>query len=138
CEVGKAKEFLPKLVAEQRQEELAILDKLVPSLKAVNGKLWVLVVVLKQDLWTSEQTEVVRFYQEGAWGSRMAEVQKALDGKPFYLRTVFASLHIQNFTTRGGEVLKKNTPGYDATRQRQSLVELLEVFDALRNWEERP
>lgn len=138
-EKGKSKAFVTKLVAEQRQEETALLDKLLPSLKAVNGKLWVLVVVLKQDLWVSEQSEVVRHYQEGEWGSRMNEVRKALDGKPFYLHTVYACLHIQNYTTRGGrETLKKNTAGYDAVRQRESLAELLQAFDALRKWEEKP
>lgn len=136
-EKGKPKEFVPKLVAEQRQEELALLDKLLPSLKAVTGKLWVLVVVLKQDLWVRDQAEVRRFYSEGEWGRRISEVQKALDGKPFYMHTVYACLHIQNYTTAGGrQTLKENTAGYDAVRQRASLAELLQAFDALRKWEE--
>jgi signal recognition particle receptor subunit beta len=137
-EKGKKKEFVPKLVAAQRQEEIDLLDKLLPSLKAVTSKLWVLVVVLKQDLWVSQQADVVRHYHEGEWGTRMNEVRKSLDGKPFYLHTIYACLHIQNYTTRGGrEVLKKNTPGYDAVRQRESLAELLEALDALREWEEK-
>jgi hypothetical protein len=137
-EKGKRKEFVPKLVAEQRQEEIALLDKLIPSLKATTSKLWVLVVVLKQDLWVSEQAAVARHYQEGAWAVRMNEVRKALDGKPFYLHTAYACLHIQNYTTRGGETLKKNMAGYDAMRQRQTLAELFQAFDALREWEEKP
>ena len=115
-----------------------MLDKLVPSLKAVTGKMWVLVVVLKQDLWVSEQAEAKQFYERGDWGSRMNEVRKALDGNLFDLHTVYACLHIQNYTTRGGEMLKKNTAGYDAVRQRESFAELLQAFDTLRKWEEQP
>lgn len=138
-EKGKKKEFVPKLLATQLKEEIDLLDKLIPSLKAVTGKLWVLVVVLKQDLWASQQTDVVRYYQEGAWGTRMNEVRKAMEGKPFYLHTVYACLHIQNYITSGGrETLKKNIAGYDAVRQRESLATLFQAFDALREWEERP
>lgn len=135
-ERGNAEAFLDTLLAAHRQEEIALLDKLLPVLKAVTGKLWVLVVVLKQDLWVADQADVVRFYQDGDWGTRMNEVRKALDGKPFYLHTAYSCLHIQNYTTGGGaEVLKRNTAGYDAARQRKSLAALFEAFDALRNWE---
>jgi hypothetical protein len=136
---GKKREFVSKLLAAQQNEEIVLLDKLVPVLKTVTSKLWVLVVVLKQDIWTSQQADVVRYYQDGAWGTRMNDLRKSLEGKPFYLHTVYACLQIQNYTTRGGrETLKKNTAGYDAVRQRESLTELLQAFDALREWEEKP
>lgn len=133
---GKKAEFVTSLLAEQRKEELDLLDKLLPTLLAVTRKLWVLVVVLKQDLWSRQQDEVVRHYRDGAWGTKMNEVVAALDPKLFFLHTAYACLHIQNYTTRGGhQTLTKNAAGYDAIRQRQSLEDLFRAFDTLREWE---
>ena len=101
-------------------------------------KFWVLVVVLKQDVWSSKQDAVVQFYRDGEWGKKMNELLGGLDPKLFYLHTVFASLFIQNYTTRGGrETPKKNAAGYDSVRQRQSLEELFRALDALSEWEEK-
>lgn len=44
-------EFRIALVEQQRIEELAILEQLVPILRVAPGKLWLLSVVTKQDLW---------------------------------------------------------------------------------------
>ena len=53
-------------------------------------------MVLKEDLWVSEQVDVRHHYVEGEWGRRMDEVRQALNGKPFLLHTAYACLHIQN------------------------------------------
>lgn len=130
-------EFLAALHATQLQEELDLLDVLAPAVKAVGRRMWVLVVVLKQDLWAREQDRVARHYRDGAWGTKMAEAVAAGSDRLF-AHTVFASLHIQNYTTKNGrETLRKNAAGYDAVRQRQSLEELFAAFDALRDWESR-
>lgn len=139
-EKGKRKEFLPKLLTAHRQEELDLLKKLVPSLMKVAGKLWVLVVVLKQDLWETDQARVEDFYAgQGEWSLLLNDVRKVMDAKTFSLHTTYSCLHIQNYTTSNGrETIKKNVAGYDSVSQRQALTELLEVFDALRDWEEQP
>jgi hypothetical protein len=135
---GNKKEFIGNLLVSQRQEELDLLDKLIPSLNAITQRMWLLVVVLKQDLWSSQQATVKRHYEDGAWGVKMNQVVSAHNSNLLCQRTAYASLHIQNYTTRGGrDTLKKNTAGYDATRQRQSLVELFQVIDALREWEDQ-
>ncbi|WP_171470797.1 hypothetical protein [Frigoriglobus tundricola] len=68
----------------------------------------------------------------------MNEVREVPDGKPCYLHRIYGCLHIQNYTTRGGEKLRKSTADYDAVRQRESFAELMQAFDALRKWEEQP
>ena len=45
------KQFLPKFLKDQRQEEVAVLKRLVPAILSSTGKLWVLSLVTKQDLW---------------------------------------------------------------------------------------
>jgi len=137
---GKRKEFLPKLLTAHRKEELDLLTKLLPYLKTVAEKLWVLVVVLKQDLWVTDQSRVEDYYERsGPWSVLMNDLRKAMSGKPFWLHTVYSCLHIQNYTTKdGSEIIKRNTAGYDAVSQRKALTGLLEVFDALRAWEEQP
>jgi hypothetical protein len=102
----------------------------------VTERVWVLVVVLKEDIWAGERATVVRHYTEGEWGKRVAPVVAQAGGRLF-LQTVFASLHAQNYTTRGGEMLRKTCAGYDSTRQRRSVEELARAFDSLTEWEER-
>ena len=127
-----------RLLAAQQKEELDLLLKLMPFLTTITQKMWLLVVVLKQDLWAPQQDEVVKHYRDGAWGAKMNELVKALDPKLFDLQTAYASLHIQNYTTKGGrETLKRNAAGYDAVRQRESLVSLFQKFDLLQEWEEK-
>jgi hypothetical protein len=133
--------FLKSLLEEQRKEELELLDRLLPVFKAITHKFWILVIVLKEDLWSGrrERDAAVKHYRDGPWGARMNELLKSVNPERFYLHTAYASLHIQNFTTRGGrETLKRNVAGYDAVRQRQSLEELFKAFDALREWEAKP
>jgi hypothetical protein len=131
-------EFLAALHAAHLREEFTLLDRLAPSLKAITRRTWVLVVVLKQDLWCREQDAVVRHYRDGEWGVKVGEIADGVDPMLLFWHTTYASLHIQNYTTLGGrETLRKNAAGYDAVRQRQSLEELFRAFDALRGWEER-
>ena len=47
----------------------------------------------------------------------------------------FASLVIGNWTTGGGERLKKNTEGYDHEMQVTSVRRLFDLLDGLRQWE---
>jgi hypothetical protein len=133
---GNKKEFVENLIATQIQEELDLLDKLIPTLKAITQKLWFLVVVLKQDLWAPKTAGVIEHYERGAWGQKLQDVTATVDRSRFHTLTAYACLHIQNWTTKGGrDTLKKNTAGYDATRQRQSIHELLAIIDTVREWE---
>lgn len=128
--------FVRDLLEFQREEEIEILSSVLPFIKAATQKLWVLVVVLKQDLWAPQQEIVVKHYRDGEWGKRLAELHSVVESKLIYLDTLFASLHIQNLTTRGGrQILKKNAAGFDAIRQRQSLKALFQALDALLEWE---
>ena len=128
--------FVRDLLEFQRREEIEILARVLPFIKAATQKLWVLVIVLKQDLWAPQQEIVVKHYRDGEWGKRIAELHSVVESKQFYLDTLFASLHIQNLTTRGGrQILKKNAAGFDAIRQRQSLKALFRALDAVLVWE---
>ena len=128
--------FVRDLLEFQREEEIEILSSVLPFIKAATQKLWVLVVVLKQDLWAPQQEIAVKHYRDGEWGKRLAELHSVVESKLIYLDTLFASLHIQNLTTRGGrQILKKNAAGFDAIRQRQSLKALFQALDALLEWE---
>ncbi len=130
--------FLGRLLAEQRQSELDLLDRLVPLLQAARRKTWVLVVVLKEDVWADKRAEVVQHYTgQGTWATKLTGLTAARPDDTLFLHTVFASLHIQNYATTGGEVLKRNVAGYDAVRQRKSVEDLARILDAVREWEGR-
>lgn len=128
--MGK-EEFLAKLLDDQRADELAVLDRVVPLLRVVPHRVWVLTVVTKQDVWWPIRDEVERYYREGEYHGRISAA-----ARPEVRHEVCTvSLTIQNWTTRAGERFRPNAEGYDRVLQVDSVRRLLETIDALRNWE---
>lgn len=132
---GNLPKFLDAMCEEERQEELQILRHLLPSLALCKGKVWMLTVVVKQDLWWPDKDEVVHHYESGAYRELLATETAKLGRSAFRHELVFASLAISNFRTAKNELLKPNAKGYDQGEQVKSLRRLFETIDALREWE---
>jgi hypothetical protein len=134
---GNKDQFLADFLEASRAEEIRVLDYLRPALESLSGKLWVLVLVTKQDLWWSSRDEVRAFYADanGPWRTRFAAIEEANQSLKLRILTEYTSLVISNFVTDEGETLKKNVEGYDQQLQVDSQRRLLEALDGLRDWE---
>lgn len=127
--------FLVEYLKDRRKDELAVLERLIPTLKTSTQPLWMLVIVTKQDLWQSVQHDVEKHYNSGRFSNGIEEIRQALGNRNFRYEQVLASLTISNFVTGEKELLQTNTAGYDSSRQIESLHRLFETLDALKMWE---
>jgi hypothetical protein len=131
----KKEEFLDAYLEEHRQEELRILQQLIPYLELCSQRVWLMTVVAKQDLWWDDQPAVERHYRAGDYGKEVGKLSTAKDSRAFRHEVVFASLVVSNFDTGMGERLKKNVAGYDQRMQVESIRRLFETVTALKGWE---
>jgi energy-coupling factor transporter ATP-binding protein EcfA2 len=133
---GKMRQFVRDYTADCLNEEIAALNHVSASLRANVAPIWVLNVVTKEDLWTSERDAVSNFYGQGKFGTLLREVLNSKDASQFRVEVVLTSLTIHNFTTSRGELMQKTTAGYDHTAYAKSLLRLLKSLDDLRKWEQ--
>jgi hypothetical protein len=132
---GDKARFVEQFCAEQRSEELAILRRLVPHLSVAPGRLWVLTIVAKQDLWWPNRQEVEQHYSAADYEAEFQRIVAQRGHQNFRRETVFASLVINNYQTGERELLKPNAAGYDTRAQITSLRRLFETVERLREWE---
>ncbi len=126
--------FLKWHLQNRREKEIEILRQLAPFVKSCPSRLWLMTLVVKQDLWWPIRHEVEAFYRNGDYAKELSAVL-AKEGK-FRHEHVFASMVISNLYTGTAEVLSKNSEGYDHSMQLASLKGLFEVFESLRKWED--
>jgi len=132
---GNKDAFLTALLAAQRAEELAVLGRVLDAVRLAPGRLWLLTVVAKQDLWWPRHGEVERYYRDGPYQDAVAAVVSGRDRRH---EVCLTSLVIQNWGTADSERLAPNAEGYDQPLQSESLRRLIETLDALRKWEDQP
>jgi hypothetical protein len=131
---GKKDAFLKAFLKNNRQDEVAVLQQLLPHLLANLQKVWFVSLIVKQDLWWPARTTVEKHYRTGDYGAAIRRIHRR---KAAGIRHefVFASLLIANFVSQNDELLKPCAKGYDYPRQAHSLRSLFETVNALRLWE---
>lgn len=132
---GKKDEFLVTYRRECRNDELAVLKRTTAQLRVTKGKVWLLSLVAKQDLWWPEESDAREFYTTGVYAETIAALAAAKGPQQFRHEFINASLVICNFLSGTGELLLKNAAGYDHRLQVESVRRMFEVLDALREWE---
>jgi hypothetical protein len=98
---GKKREFLTEYLADRRNEEIRILKRLLPFLRANPKRLWVLSLITKQDLWWRQRVDVEQHYRSGPYAHAFDEMVNASDGQRFRHELV-----INNFRTGRDELLR--------------------------------
>lgn len=133
---GDDASFLTEFLAENRADELGVVQKLRPHICANTHKCWLLTLVTKQDLWWHQRAEVEKHYRQGKHGTDVDEMIKHCGGHNLRHEFVFGSLIINNFVTGRGEELTRTASGYDEKLKTRSLKRLWETLYALKSWEE--
>lgn len=116
---------LKAVLDHNRQEEISALRNLVPHLQAARGKIWMITLVTKQDLWSGQRHDVERHYKEGEYQDLLDEIlgEKGTEG---FRHTYFSvSLVPQNLITTDGTILAITTAGYDQPLRIQNLSDFL-------------
>ncbi|WP_439629291.1 hypothetical protein [Gemmata sp.] len=129
-------EFLSAYLAACRTDELAVAVRVGNLVATCPSKIWLATVVTKEDLWTGDAKAARAFYTSGGYADAVAAAGRVKGASQFRHELTAASLVICNFATGRGEVLRKNTEGYDHRHQVESVRRLFELLDSLREWEE--
>lgn len=123
-------DFVHEYAAECRQQELEVIRELAPRMEDVAGKLWMITLVTKQDLWWNERQQVLNHYQ-GEYDSYVAAIRQKRGDRNFRHEYLSASLVMSNLFTENREILVPTTEGYDETIQLGHLHRLVETINAL-------
>lgn len=135
---GNKANFLTAYLDERRADEVAVLDRLAAGLAGCPGRVWLLSVVTKEDLWWPDRQRVEAAYRSGPFTAAVGQIVSRRGSSGFRHEVVPASLVIGNFLSGDGEPLLRNVEGYDHRRQVESVRRLFEVLRALREWEAGP
>ncbi len=133
---GNKERFVDAYRESKLADETKVLDLLHPALVTGRGRVWVLTVVLKEDLWWDRRHEVLSHYSAGRWAEAVRAIIAARGDVAFRHELVLGSLVHANLEDAEGEVLVKTVAGYDVKRQSESFNQLLRVLAGLRDWEE--
>lgn len=132
---GNKERFLEAFRAAKLAEERKVIDLLRPALEDAPGKLWLLTVVTKQDLWWDRRQDKSSAYLSGGWAETLKGVSTRRGERAFRHETAFVCVVQANLEDPEGEVLFKTAAGYDMSKQAESVNELLDKLSALKDWE---
>ncbi len=124
-------QFLEAFLEERRGIELQVLQDLVPRISDAKGKLWMVTLVTKEDLWWKHRADVEQYYRQGEYAAQIETITQKRGANQFMHEYVFASLAISNMTTEFGERVFVTAEGYDQNIQADHWQRLLEAIDVL-------
>lgn len=123
-------DFMLKYTKHRRKREILAFNELVPHLKVAKGRLRLMTVVAKQDLWWPERRRVHEFYR-AELDPMLDQVAKHCGTGAFRHELISASMALRNFTSPAGEQLKLTTSGYDQPLRLTNLKYFLEQLTSL-------
>jgi hypothetical protein len=123
-------EFVKIFREDMLNEEIEALRFLEPHLKGAKGKVWMITVVAKQDLWWDRRHAVADHYTTGEYDKIIRGIRHHLGRGNFVHEYVSASFKWENLTT-DKEILMPTVSGYDDTIQRANLSRLSQAIKQL-------
>jgi hypothetical protein len=124
---GQSKsDFLKEYLENRRKREQEIIETLVPRICDAPGRLWMITLVTKQDLWWQHRNEVKRHYINGRYNDYITKIFQHRGSENFAHEYLSASLVLSNFATDAGELLSPTASGYDENLKQVHLQKLIE------------
>ena len=106
---NKAKsKFLLAYLKEAIEDEIEIVQKLIPFVEVAPNSPWVLSVITKQDLWWKQRLEAEKFYTNGTYGKILDELRAR--NPHIRYEQAFVSLTISNFRSARPKNSRKTRP----------------------------
>lgn len=119
-------QFMTAYLDNRRERELQIMRDLTPRLTDAKKKIWMITLVMKQDLWWDNRQQVLQHYTQGQYNDYIKQITLKRGENNFAHEYLSASLLISNFRTDGGELLASTTAGYDENIRVANLLKLVE------------
>jgi energy-coupling factor transporter ATP-binding protein EcfA2 len=127
---SNSKDFLNAYIEVRKNLEIDLLNQITPHLSIANsGKMVMITLVTKQDLWWSERYQVKDYYQMNAYNESIKNIQNTLGKFNFIHEYISASLLTENFSIGGGEILAPVSEGYDQRCQVANFDKLLQFIE---------
>jgi hypothetical protein len=111
-------------------EEIEALKAIQPHIETSKGRVWMITVVSKQDLWWDKRHDAARHYKNGQYEEIISKIRVKRGEGNFYHEYVSASFKWENLAT-AKEVLMPTVAGYDDRLQRANLHKLSEAIRQL-------
>lgn len=124
-------DFLNGYLQSRRQKEIDVLKTLQPHLMQAPGKIWMLTLITKQDLWWDQREDVRNWYRNEPYRSPIREIEKSRGEQNFQHEWASASLISQNFVDGEGTRLASTVAGYDEITKAANLKQLKTVISEL-------
>ncbi len=116
---------------EKRQHEATQFAEFCSQLRGVAGRLGLMLLVTKQDLWWDQRKEVEQHYGRGAFAKGFRELAEAKRMAGFISARQSASLSLQNLLTSDRKLIVPTTSGYDQLLQRANYSAFLRKLDEM-------
>ncbi len=122
------RDFLAAFLQDRRQRELDIIQRLDPQIAIARGKIRMITLVTKQDLWWDQRRQVQDHYLSGEYNRYIQDLVQRRGQNHFIHEYLSASLVANNLITKQGEILALTTAGYDQNLQSANLTKLLDTI----------
>jgi hypothetical protein len=106
-------EFADAFLAYNREQEIVALRELAPHLQAAQGKIWMVTLVMKQDLWWPNRAAVSAHYMRGEYGDLVKGVSNFKGAENFIHHYYSASLIPENLKTKDAVLVASTASGFD-------------------------
>lgn len=123
-------QFMDAYLQNRRDRELEIINNLTPRLMDSKGKIWMITLVTKQDLWWDQRNIVNKHYTEGAYNDCIQRVVHKRGEENFTHEYLSTSLIISNLVTSSGEELAATVSGYGQPIQLANSTRFVEAVNS--------
>jgi len=123
-------EFFESYLQNRRDREQEIINNLTPRLMDAKGKIWMITLVTKQDLWWDDRTQVDKHYLEGPYNDCIQQIIRKRGEQNFAHEYLSVSLIINNLVTSAGEVLASTVSGYGQPIQLANSTKFVETVNS--------
>ena len=128
--------FATRYLEESRNDEATMFGQLCALIEKCKSPIWLLTVVLKEDLWWNESDVVKLHYASGTFRDLRKKCIGSKEKYEFLNEIVYLSLLPRNLVTGRGEILKRTVAGYDRQHQEASFKHFKTVLQGVISWEQ--
>lgn len=123
-------QFFKTYLQDRRAREEEIINNLTPRLIDAKGRVWMITLVTKQDLWWNQRNAVSKHYTEGAYNECIQRIMNKRGENNFAHEYLSTSLIISNLVTGSGEELARTVSGYGQPTQLANSTKLAETINS--------
>lgn len=121
-------EFMQIYQEKSMQEDVNRLKDMLPYFQLPKGKLNMITLVTKQDLWWDHAKEIQNFYEKGEYFELITELINKIGANNFTHKFAYTSLIRLNLHDTAKEILAPTCAGYDEFRYSESQAEMIRIL----------